>query len=244
MARKSRISYVIPVFNEEDNIEQLYRELTEVSSLMNAQYEIIFVDDCSTDRSPSIMERMMHRDRKVKVVSFSVNSGQSAAIASGMEVAEGDVIITMDADLQNDPHDIPSMMNIFNNGNCDMVAGWRVNRNDTFSRRIASRIGNAVRIMFTGDRIHDTGCSLKVMRASMAKRMKMYRGTHRFLTTLMRLEGATVVECKVNHRPRIHGASKYRNFRRGIEGLQDLFAIRWMIKKNLSPKLRSVTHEN
>lgn len=244
MISQKKISYVIPVFNEEENIRELYNEITSVSDAIGICYEIIFIDDCSTDRSPEILNDLFNSDYNVRVLTFIVNSGQSAAIFAGIKAADGDVIITMDADLQNDPHDIPAMLEMYNRELCDMVVGWRVKRNDTFSRRIASRVGNSVRIMFTGDDIHDTGCSLKIMRTSMAKRMKMYRGTHRFLSTLMRLEGASVAEFQVNHRPRIHGVSKYRNFKRGFEGLQDLFAIRWMIKKNLSLKTRSVSREN
>ncbi len=138
----------------------------------------------------------------------------------------------MDADLQNDPADLPDMLCYY--GDYDMVTGWRHNRQDCLSKKIGSRIGNGFRNWLTEENIHDTGCSLKVMRAEMLKRIKMFRGLHRFLPTLMRLEGARVKEIKVNHRPRLHGESKYTNLRRGIEGFYDVIAVRWMIKRNLN----------
>jgi dolichol-phosphate mannosyltransferase len=157
--------------------------------------------------------------------------GQSAALWAGFQQAGGDVIVTMDADLQNDPADVPAMLGHY--GEYQMVTGWRFNRNDTLSKRIGSRIGNAVRNRLTWEKIHDTGCSLKVMDAVMAKRIKMYKGLHRFLPTLMRLEGARILEVKVNHRQRHAGVSNYTNLRRGIEGLYDVIAVRWMIKRHL-----------
>ena len=134
--------------------------------------------------------------------------------------------------MQNDPADIPLMLTHY--GEYDMVTGWRHNRKDTIFKKIGSWVGNTFRNGMTGETIRDTGCSLKVMRASMAKRIKMFRGTHRFLPTLMRLEGARVIEIKVNHRPRIHGKSKYTNLKRGIEGFHDVLAVRWMIRRNLT----------
>ena len=154
---------------------------------------------------------------------------------AGFQHADGDIIITMDADLQNDPVDIPKLMQYF--GEYDMVNGWRADRQDTLSKKVGSRIGNYVRNRLTWETIHDTGCSLKVMRATMLKRIRMFRGLHRFLPTLMRLEGARVIEVPVNHRPRIHGVSKYNNLRRGIEGLYDVIAVRWMIKRYLKIRI-------
>ena len=139
--------------------------------------------------------------------------------------------MTMDADLQNDPANIPMMLKHY--GQYDMVNGWRRSRQDSPAKKISSRIGNFVRNLLTGETINDTGCSLKVMRAEMVKNIKMYRGLHRFLPTLMRLEGARVIEVPVNHRRRQFGVSKYTNLRRGLEGFQDLLAVRWMIRRHV-----------
>ena len=147
------------------------------------------------------------------------------ALYTGFQHAKGDVIITLDADLQNDSADIPAMLEHY--GDHDMVTGWRQNRQDTISKKIGSKIGNGFRNWMTAETIHDTGCSLKIMRADMLKRIRMFRGLHRFLPTLMRLEGARVMEIPVNHRPRLHGVSKYTNWRRGIEGFLDVLAVKW-----------------
>lgn len=225
------ISFVVPVFNEDGNIPILFSQLTTVADKLDRPYEIVFVNDCSTDRSLGVIGELMKKCPVVRCVSFTENRGQSAALGAGFRAAAGEVIITMDADLQNDPADIPMLLEQF--GPYDMVNGWRKNRQDSISKKISSRIGNYVRNRLTGENINDTGCSLKVMRASMLKNIKMYRGLHRFLPTLMRLEGAKVIEVPVNHRHRQFGVSKYTNLRRGVEGFQDLLAVRWMIKRHV-----------
>ncbi|MGE4543913.1 MAG: glycosyltransferase family 2 protein [Pedobacter sp.] len=226
-----KISFVIPIYNEEGNVERLFNELTRVAETLGRPYEIMLVDDASTDRSLQIIKELAASHAQVRYLSFKTNCGQSAALYAGFQNADGDIIITMDADLQNDPADIPKLMQFF--GEYDMINGWRANRQDTLSKKVGSRIGNYVRNRLTWETIHDTGCSLKVMRASMLKRIRMFRGLHRFLPTLMRLEGARVIEVPVNHRPRVHGVSKYNNLRRGIEGIYDVIAVRWMIKRYL-----------
>lgn len=231
-----KISFVIPVYNEEGNIQRLFDELSRVGSELTQPYEVVLVDDCSTDRSLEIIRGLADLHPQVRYLSFAANCGQSAALYAGFQHATGDIVITMDADLQNDPADIPKLLGYF--GEYDMVNGWRADRQDTLSKKIGSRIGNYVRNKLTWESIHDTGCSLKVMRASMLKRIRMFRGLHRFLPTLMRLEGARVIEVPVHHRPRIHGVSKYNNLRRGIEGLYDVIAVRWMIKRHLTIRIR------
>jgi dolichol-phosphate mannosyltransferase len=224
-----KISFVIPVFNEEENILPLFQEIKQIADTLGHSYEVILVDDCSTDKSLAVIRELAGRFDMVRHVSFPTNRGQSAALGAGFLEATGDVIITLDADLQNDPRDIPSMLELY--GDYDMVTGWRFRRNDSLSKRVGSKIGNFTRNLLTGETIHDTGCSLKVMRADMLKRIKMFRGLHRFLPTLMRMEGARVIEVKVNHRPRVHGVSKYGNYRRAIEGFHDLLAVRWMLQR-------------
>ena len=228
---KEKISFIIPVYNEESNIENLYSEIKAVAQKLDHPYETIFVDDFSSDNSLSVIKKLSKNNSDVRYVSFAKNCGQSAALYAGFQHATGEIIITMDGDLQNDPGDIPNMIKMF--GEYDMITGWRKNRRDTLSKKIASKIGNFIRNSITKDNIHDTGCSLKIMRASMVKKIKMYRGLHRFLPLLMKLEGAKIVEIPVNHRERLHGVSKYNNLSRAIEGLYDLVAVRWMMKRHL-----------
>lgn len=231
-----KISFVIPIYNEEDNIGGLFEELTRVANTLEHPYEIVLVDDCSTDGSLDTIKRLAAGQSRVRYLSFATNCGQSAALYAGFQHASGDIIITMDADLQNDPADVPKLLQYF--GEYDMVNGWRADRQDTLSKKIGSRVGNFVRNRLTWETIHDTGCSLKVMRATMLKQVRMFRGLHRFLPTLMRLEGARVIEIPVHHRARVHGISKYNNLRRGIEGLYDVIAVRWMIKRHLKIRIK------
>ena len=226
-----KISFVIPVFNEEENLLPLFEELREVADGIGRPYEIIFVDDGSSDNSRSVISSLGQRSPAVRLLALPQNRGQSAALAAGFRAAGGSIIITLDADQQNDPRDIPRLLSEF--GPCDMVNGWRRQRRDTLSKRVASRIGYLMRNFLTGDTIRDTGCSLKVMRAGLAKKIPMFRGMHRFLPMLMRLEGARVIEAPVNHRPRTRGTSNYSNLSRAIEGFSDLLAVRWMARRHL-----------
>jgi len=231
-----KISFVIPVFDEEENIAPLANEIIAEAKKIGLPFEILFIDDCSRDKTLSAIKELAQATPEVRYISFAKNCGQSAALFIGFQEASGDTIITLDGDLQNDPADISFMITHY--GEYDMVTGWRHSRKDTIFKKIGSWIGNTFRNGMTGETIRDTGCSLKVMRASMAKRIKMFRGMHRFLPTLMRLEGARVIEVKVRHRPRIHGKSKYTNLKRGIEGFHDVLAVRWMIRRNLTPLVR------
>jgi len=229
-------SVVVPVFNEEGNISLLYKELVTVLKSLNLPFEIIFVDDGSTDNSLQEIKRLALKDVAVKYISFKKNFGQSAALKSGFHHCGHSVTITMDADLQNDPADIPRLLQFY--GEYQMVNGWRKNRRDTFSKKIGSKIGNFVRNLFLQDNIKDTGCSLKVMDTVMLKRIKIYKGLHRFLPVLMMSEGAKVKEVPVNHRQRMHGISKYNNLSRAFAGLYDLISVRWMIKRQINEEIR------
>ncbi len=226
-----KISFVVPIYNEEENIPKLVEEIQAVAPDLANDYEILLIDDCSRDNSLQIIRDLCVTIKPLRYLSFARNCGQSAALYAGFQAAKGDVIITMDADLQNDPADLRQMIKHY--GQFDMVNGWRFNRQDTWSKKLASRFGNKVRNWLTSETIHDTGCSLKIMNAAMLKRIQIYKGLHRFLPTLMRLEGAKVIEVKVNHRERLFGVSKYTNLRRGIEGLYDLIAVRWMQSRHL-----------
>jgi len=219
------------VFNEEDNLEKLFDELCPVAESLAIPYEVLFVDDGSCDGSLAVLHSLACRYSEVRWLSMGCNCGQSAALYVGFQQADGEVIVTMDADLQNNPADIPQLLDYF--GEYQMVNGWRADRQDTWSKKVGSRIGNFVRNRLTWEDIHDTGCSLKVMDAAKAKQIKMFRGLHRFLPTLMRLEGARVIEVPVSHRARLYGQSKYNNLCRGNEGLYDVITVRWMIKRHL-----------
>src|SRR5512134_1656031 len=231
-----KISFVVPVYNEEENIPHLVGEIDAVAGTLGHPYEILLVDDGSLDGTLPAIKAIAAENPALKYISFSENRGQSAALYAGFQSASGDVIVTLDGDLQNDPSDIPAMLSLY--GEYDMINGWRHDRRDTRWKKIGSWIGNTFRNRMTGETIRDTGCSLKVMRASMLKRIRMYRGLHRFLPTLMRLEGARVIEVKVNHRPRVRGTSKYSNLRRGVEGFYDVLSVRWMIRRNLTLPVR------
>ena len=231
------ISLVIPVFNEEDNLPVLFGEISRAVSGLGKEWEVIFVDDGSRDRSLEVIRELAAKHPQVRYLAFRCNCGQSAAFSAGFLEARGDVVVTMDADLQNDPMDIPAMLAEWQRG-YDMVIGWRAKRQDTFAKRIASRWANAIRNRLTGETVKDTGCSLKVMRASMAKRIPMFTGMHRFLPTLMKMQGAKVAEMKVHHRPRLHGVSKYGAFSRAKTAAFDLLAVAWMKRRYICFEIR------
>jgi glycosyltransferase involved in cell wall biosynthesis len=228
----NKISLVIPVFNEEENLRDLYDEVIRSLAGLTCLWEMVLVDDGSTDSSLSIIRDLAAADPRVRFVSFAANCGQSAAFAAGFRFAGGDVVITMDADLQNDPADIPDMLRIYEQG-VDMVIGWRVKRRDSWVKKCASRLANRVRNAISRETVLDTGCSLKVMRAEMLKAIPMFTGMHRFLPTLMKLEGAKVAEVPVNHRPRNKGVSKYGIWDRAWSAAYDLLAVRWMQKRHI-----------
>ena len=242
MEKISKISYIIPVYNEEENLQPLFDDIKNVTEKVSLPFEIIFIDDASTDNSLNIMKSMETDFDYIKHISFNKNCGQSAALYAGFLYSTGDVIITMDADLQNDPHDIPNMLEYY--GQYDVVNGWRADRQDSHGKKIGSFIGNSVRNMLTNESIHDTGCSLKIMRASLVRRLKFFRGLHRFIPTLLKLEGASVIEVKVNHRPRKHGQSKYSNLSRAFSGFYDLLAVRWMINRHINISVKESNIDN
>lgn len=225
------ISIVLPVFNEEGNIRPLFEEIKNIMDTLPNSWEIIYVDDASTDKSTHFIKELMNEHPQVRLLEFVENCGQSAAFHAGFQSAQNDVIITMDADMQNDPADIPKMLELFEQGQ-DMVIGWRHKRKDTFSKRLASKIGNSIRRSLTKDTVHDTGCSLKIMRASMAKKLPMqYKGMHRFLVSLMQMENAKIAEIRVNHRERYTGISKYNTWARGLTASQDLLVVNWFFRR-------------
>ena len=232
------LSVVFPVYNEEENIPILLREIAAALEGRGWTYEIVAVDDGSTDRSLAVLEEQRARYPMLRVLAFEKNSGQTAALDAAWHAAQGRLVVSLDADLQNDPADIPAMIAKLDESGADMVAGVRVNRRDTWSRKVQSRIGNGVRNWITGDDITDTGCSLKLVKREAIDRVRLFTGMHRFLPTLVRYAGYRVVEMPVNHRARQFGQSKYGAMNRAFRGLADCFAVRWMGKRMLNYKVR------
>jgi glycosyltransferase involved in cell wall biosynthesis len=241
-AETPEISVVIPVFNEVENLDPLIRELASVLDGLGRRWEALLVDDGSTDGSRGEIGRIAASDRRIRGIHFSSNSGQTAAFHAGFDRARGGLILTMDADLQNDPSDIPCLLDRLDRpSHCDAVVGWRQHRQDTPVRLISSRIANTVRNIVSGDRVRDTGCSLKVFRTECLRRLKLYEGMHRFLPTLLRLEGFLVEEIPVGHRPRRAGRSKYGIGNRAMRALMDLLAVRWMRRRRLDYSIEEET---
>jgi glycosyltransferase involved in cell wall biosynthesis len=227
---------VIPLYDERDSLEPLYLELDAALAGVEGGVELIFVDDGSRDGSLAVLRELERKDPRVRVVALQDNHGQSAALDAGFQVARGEVTATLDADLQNDPADIPRLLQHLDRA--DVVNGIRVQRRDSRLRILSSRIANAVRNRVTGESITDVGCSLRVVRTAYLRRIKLYRGMHRFLPTLLRMEGARVIEMPVVHRPRRYGRSKYGIRNRLGEALIDLMAVRWMQKRVLRTRER------
>jgi len=221
------ISVVVPTYNEEESVPHLYEKLKEVLDKLGEEYEIIFVDDGSEDGTPEILKELASKDKKVKVIRFRRNYGQTAAMYAGFEHAKGDVIITMDADLQNDPEDIPKLLEKIKEG-YDIVSGWRKDRKDPFlSRKLPSKVANWIISKVTGVELHDYGCTLKAYKADIAKRYRLYGDMHRFLPALAKRFGAKITEIPVKHHPRIYGKSKY-GIGRTVRVILDIFLVKFL----------------
>ena len=232
------LSVVFPVFNEEENVPILLAEIARALDGGGWPYEVVAVDDGSSDRSLEVLRSEVAKHPGLRVLTFEKNSGQTAALDAGWRAAQGRMIVSLDADLQNDPADIPQMVRKLEESGADMVIGVRVNRKDTLSRRLQSKIGNGVRNWITGDRITDTGCSLKLVKREAIEPVRLFTGMHRFLPTLVRYAGFKVIEMPVNHRPRQFGVSKYGAMNRAFRGLADCLAVRWMAKRTLRYSVR------
>ena len=221
MSATPAISVVVPLYNEEGNVAELQRQIE--AALATRDYEIVLVDDASTDNTLSNIPG----GERVRVIQFEKNSGQSAAMHAGIHNARGDIIVTLDGDLQNDPADIPAMITMLNQG-WDLVCGYRQKRKDTAFKRLQSRIANAVRSRFVGDGVRDTGCTLKAMRRDCREALLLFNGMHRFIPALIRNMGWRVTELPVNHRPRVSGVSKYGFGNRAWRATMDMLGVRWL----------------
>jgi len=235
------LSVVIPVRDEVDSLEPLHREIDAALSSLAGCCEIIFVDDASADGSGRVLAELARKDPRVRVLVLDAHGGQCAALDAGFRAARGTVTATLDADGQNDPADLPRLLAALDEA--DVVNGVRISRCDSRSKIWASRIANAVRNRVTGESVSDVGCSLRVMRTAYLRRVKLYRGMHRFLPTLLRMEGARVIELPVSHRPRRYGRSKYGIPGRLFEAVVDLLAVRWMQSRVLAGRARPASED-
>lgn len=226
------ISVVIPIFNEQNNLVQLYNELKHVLDYLKKPYEIVFVDDGSTDNSYQVLKKI-HKDKKVRVIKLRGNFGQTAAFNVGFKNSKGKIVITMDSDLQNDPRDIPKLLSKIKQG-FDVVSGWRYKRRDSIAKILFSKLSNSLRIMMTGEKIHDSGCSLKAYKKEILKDVDLFGEMHRFIPTLLAWKGYRIGEVKVNHRPRRHGKTKY-NTKRLVKGFLDLLVVLFWQKYSARP---------
>jgi glycosyltransferase involved in cell wall biosynthesis len=234
------LSVVVPVYNEAECVGPLCEALWAVLPGLGRSFEVVLVDDGSRDDTPRLMAAEKARRPELRVVRLKRNCGQSAAMACGFDHARGEVTVNLDADLQNDPRDIPALLARIDSGECDAVCGWRQKRQDNWLRRVSSRIANAVRNRLSGETITDTGCSLKAYRTRFLRRIKMYKGMHRFLPTLLKMEGARVVEVPVNHQPRLAGKAKYGVWNRVFKSFRDLLAVRWMKSRHIDYEAEEV----
>ncbi len=222
---KISVSVVVPVFNEEGNIAKLHKEIKDVCENNGYEYEIIFINDGSTDSTDEVCRTLS----PLKLITMRKNFGQTAAMDAGIKAAQYDYIVTMDGDGQNDPADIPNMLKYLKENNLDVVSGWRKNRKDTFMKRFVSRGANFLRYLLVHDGIHDSGCSLKVYKRECFKGVTLYGEQHRFIPAILKIKGFTVGEVVVNHRARTSGYTKY-NWKRTIKGFVDMISV-WFWNK-------------
>ncbi len=228
------LSIVIPVYNEAANLLELHQELTASSAKFDLSYEVIYVDDGSTDNSWQILRGLQEKDAQVKLIRLRRNFGQTAALSAGFDYAKGEIIVSLDADLQNDPGDIPQLIRKIEEG-YDLVSGWRKNRRDKFfTRRLPSAVANWLISRITRVRLHDYGCTLKVFRREVIKNIKLYGELHRFIPAIASHMGVAIAEIPVHHRPRKHGKSKY-NILRFTKVILDTVTVKFLLTYSTRP---------
>lgn len=218
------ISIIVPIYNEEDNILNLHKQILQASKTWDCSFEIIYINDGSTDNS---LNKLNELNGNIKILNFSRNFGQTSAMQAGIDEAKGNIIIPLDADMQNDPNDIAPMLNLYQKG-YDIVSGWRKNRHDNIIRVIPSKIANIIISKFTKVKLHDYGCSLKIYNAEILKKIRLYGEMHRFIPALMSLYTTKIIEIPVTHHPRIYGQSKY-NLSRTKRVILDLFTVTFLL---------------
>ncbi|MDX2227017.1 MAG: glycosyltransferase family 2 protein [Verrucomicrobiae bacterium] len=230
------LSIVVPIYNETENLPELLAEIDGVLGPLGLSYEITLVNDGSTDGSETVLERLSSQFPALRVLHFEKNAGQSAALHAGLNAARGRLLVSLDGDLQNDPADIPAMLDLLETH--DLVCGFRKNRRDTWSKRAASRIANFVRSRFVGDGVRDTGCTLKAYRRGVIHTLPNFRGMHRFIPAFVKGHGYRITEMPVNHRARIHGVSKYSVAGRAFKATRDMFGVRWLLARRCPYTIR------
>jgi len=233
------LSLVIPAYNEQESIPTLLDRVQRALESIARPFEVIIVDDGSTDATARLLEEAITQRPWLRTLRMRRNSGQSAAFEAGFAAARGEVIATIDADLQNDPEEIPRLLPLLEG--CDMVTGWRKDRQDTPFRRWQSRQANRIRNWVTGEVVNDSASSLKLYRAHAIKGLKLFRGAHRYFPTLVKMRGYTVREEPVKHSARFAGTAKYGFGNRAFVGIADLFGVRWLKKRYLSYEVDEVT---
>jgi glycosyltransferase involved in cell wall biosynthesis len=231
---KTAVSIVIPVYNEEENITELHTKLSNVLPAITEKYEILFVDDGSTDNSFDMLKELNREDKRVKLIKFRRNFGQSAALSAGFDYSKGDIIITMDGDLQNDPGDIPKLLETLEKGDYDVVCGWRFDRADSMLKKLFSGIANRLRRRFTAEDIHDSGCTLRAYKKECIVDLELYGEMHRYIPALLLWKGYKIGEVKVKHHKRKHGTTKY-SWKRIIKGFLDLIVVTFWQKYSARP---------
>jgi glycosyltransferase involved in cell wall biosynthesis len=225
------VSVVMPAHNEAENLPEMVDQIIAALAAADMSFEIVLIDDHSTDATPQVIEELTSQCPVLVAGRLARRSGQSAALSAGFDLARGRVIVTIDADLQNDPADIPRLIDAVSK--YDVAIGWRRNRRDPWSKRIVSKFANGVRNWLTHETVRDTGCGLKAFKRECLERIARFDGMHRFLPTLVKMQGYRVVEVPVNHRPRTRGRTHYNLFNRSIGPMADLLAVRWLQKRTL-----------
>lgn len=232
--KKIDISLVVPLKDEAKNLSPLFQELELIMNTLQKSWELICIDDGSTDETLELLKKFHKEKNYLRVFSFSKNYGQSSAFSAGFKAARGTITITLDGDLQNDPQDIPKLLETLET--CDLVVGWRAKRQDPFTKRLISKLSNFTRKNLLGDLVHDTGCSLKAYRTESLKKILHFNGMHRFLPILFQLQNLKVKEVIVNHRKRTFGKTKY-HFLNRLTPFLDLLLLYWLKKRTLSHKI-------
>lgn len=232
MTETPELSFVIPCFNEQDNLRALVQAIRDSADPLRRSYEIVITDDCSKDNSWAVLKELAAADRRIRAQRFAFNCGQSAALWAGMKAARGKIIVTLDGDMQNDPHDLPKLLDGVKNFDC--ACGSRVAARaagDNFVRVASSRIANWVRNKLSGENISDAGCCYRAFKRECIENLKFFKGMHRFMPTLFKIEGFTVTEVPVRTNPRAAGKSNYGVWNRLFSSFYDLLAVRWMKKR-------------
>jgi len=234
-------SLVIPAYNEEETVRVLLERVEKSLLQLNRSFEVIIVDDGSTDSTPSILVESQKSRPWLRVLRMGKNSGQSAAFDAGFKAACGEVVATIDADLQNDPEELPRLLPMLETQGYDMINGWRKDRHDTRFRRWQSRQANRIRNWLSEETINDSACSLKLYKRHCLQGIQLYTGMHRFMPTLVKMRGYTVLEVPVKHSQRYAGTAKYGFGNRALRALVDLLAVRWMKKRYLRYEVKELT---